>query len=505
MRRRTFLSASVTGLQLAARRVADAQSAAAAESGPVAVGWLGGGAPLVDSGISWGVPWPRGAMRKDQAFALTGGDGKGLPLQHWPMAYWPDGSLKWSGFATVAAAGAAGPFHVAPGTPAAASAAVTVRQSAAAIDIDTGKLQCRLPRQGLSLIDSMTMEGRVVARQGRLLCTLEDHTNPDMVRLDHFTGSIKKVTVEQTGPVRAVVKIEGTHKADKGAREWLPFTVRLYFYGGQADVRMVHTIIFDGDQEKDFIRGLGVAFQAPMREEIHNRHVRFSGEGEGLWSEPLEPLTGARGLTPPGAAAGGGRGGPGAGGPPGGEMYALQLSGQRVPAKAQFNQQGQTLLNNWAVWDSFKLVQPNADGFQIQKRTNPQSAWIFAGAGKRATGLVFAGDVSGGLGVAVKNFWQSHPATLEVLNATKDAADLRVWLWSPDAPAMDLRHYDTRNHGLEASYEDVQPGFSTANGIGRTSELTLYPSASVPGKEETSKQARTNAEPPLLVCTPQQS
>jgi len=184
-------------------------------------------------------------------------------------------------------------------------------------------------------------------------------------------------------------------------------------------------------------------------------------------------------------------------------MYALQIAGQRVPNKEAFNQQGQSLLSNWAVWDSFKLVQSTADGFQIQKRTNPQSCWISAGAGKRASGLVFAGDVSGGLAVAVKNFWQSHPASLEVLNATQEAAGLRVWLWSPDAPAMDLRHYDTRNHTLEASYEDVQPGFSTANGVGRTSELTLYPSVSVPTKEETTKQARGNAEPPLLVCTPE--
>ncbi|MGO9260997.1 MAG: Tat pathway signal sequence domain protein [Bryobacteraceae bacterium] len=509
MRRRTFLSTSaVTGLELAARRVAAAQSSPAGQSGPVSVGWLGGTSPLAEGGISWGVPWARGAVRKDQSFTLTGTDGKALPLQAWPLAYWPDGSLKWSGFATVASAGAAGPFRVAPGPSGGTvgGTAVTVRQSANAIDIDTGRLQCRLPRQGPALIDSMTIEGRVVARQGRLVCTLEDHSDPDLVRLEHFGSTIKQVTAEQTGPVRAVVKIEGAHKAEKGNREWLPFTVRLYFYGGQAAVRMVHSIVFDGDQEKDFIRGLGVVFQVPMREQIHNRHVRFSAEGEGLWSEPLEPLTGARGLATPGAAAAapGGRGaGPGPGGPPGGEMYALQLAGQRVPNKEQFNQQGQFLLNNWAVWDSFKLVQPTADGFQIQKRTNPQSCWLFAGAGKRASGLVFTGDVSGGLAVAVKNFWQSHPASLEVLNATQDAADLRVWLWSPDAPAMDLRHYDTRNHTLEASYEDVQPGFSTANGIGRTSELTLYPSASVPAKEDTTRQARTNAEPPLLVCTPQ--
>ena len=68
---------------------------------------------------------------------------------------------------------------------------------------------------------------------------------------------------------------------------------------------------------------------------------------------------------------------------------------------------------------------------------------------------------------------------------------------------MDLRHYDIVAHGLEEVYEDVQEGFSTANGIARTSELTLFPTTGVPSKEETAAYAKTAARPPLLVCTPQ--
>ena len=245
---------------------------AAAQTAPneaVAAGWLGGSPPPVESGVSWGIPWPRGTVRKGQSFSLTTADGKALPLQNWPLAYWPDGSMKWIGFATVAGPGASGAFKLARGAAAAPATAVKVAESGSAVDIDTGRLQCRIPKQGASLIDSMTMEGRVVARQGRLVCTLDDRSG--------FTSSIRKVTVEQTGPVRAVVKIEGVHKAETGAREWLPFTVRLYFYAGLEQVRLVHTIVFDGDDQKDFIRGLGVAFSVPMREQIHNRHVRFSG------------------------------------------------------------------------------------------------------------------------------------------------------------------------------------------------------------------------------------
>ena len=454
------------------------------------MGWLGGKAPALAAGVSWGVPWARGVVGRDQAFTLQGPGGP-LPLQTWPLAYWPDGSVKWSGHATVAAANTAGPLRLAPGTGSpAGGAAVIVARRPDAIDVDTGKLRCRIPLRGAVLIESLTVEGRVVARGGRLVCTLEDRSSLETagaIRYDDFTGQVRSASVEQVGPVRAVVKISGVHRQQKGSREWLPFTVRLYFYAGETSIRLLHSIVFDGDQEKDFIKGLGVAFTVPMREQVHNRHVRLSGEGAGLWAEPLQPLTGRQNLTSSGGA----------------NPYADQLAGQRVANREQLNQHDQFLLDNWAVWDSFKLTQSSADGFTIHKRTNPQSCWLFAGAGKRASGLAFVGDVTGGLAAGVRNFWQSHPGGLEILNASTDAAEMRVWFWSPDAPAMDLRHYDTKAHNLDASYEDVQPGFSIANGIGRTSELTLFPSAAVPARAETVRQAQAAQEPPLLVATPE--
>jgi hypothetical protein len=428
-------------------------------------------------------------VRKEQTFTLTA-DGKSLPLQSWPLAYWPDGSIKWTGFATVAGAGAAGPLKLSPGSsaaPAAPTAPVRVNTTGTAIDIDTGRLQCRIPREGQFLLESMTMDGRVIAEKARLLCRLDNS--------DGFTSRIAKVTMEQSGPVRAVVKIEGVHKADQGTREWLPFIVRLYFYAGSAHVRLVHTIVFDGDDQKDFIKGLGVAFSVPMREQVHNRHVHFSGEGDGLWAEPVQPATGRRALVAPGTQ---GRGGPGQN-----TLFTDQLAGKRLPNKEAFSAPGQKLLTDWAIWDAYKLVQPTPDGFVIQKRTNPQSCWLDAAGGKRASGLVFAGDVSGGLAVGLKNFWQSYPTSLEVEGAASPTADLYVWMWSPDAPAMDLRHYDTKAHDLDSSYEDVQPGFSTPHGVGRTSEMTLFPSAAVPAREDVPRQARIAQEPPLLVATPE--
>ena len=76
-------------------------SAAPAAFAPVEINWLGKTPAPAATGVSWGVPWPKGAVPKAQKFSLATADGKTLPLQTWPLANWPDGSLKWSGFATV--------------------------------------------------------------------------------------------------------------------------------------------------------------------------------------------------------------------------------------------------------------------------------------------------------------------------------------------------------------------------------------------------------------------
>ena len=181
-----------------------AQVAAAVDRLP-SLSWLGGAAPERQTGVSWGVPWARGAVKNGQPFSLASSDGKPLPLQSWPLAYWPDGSIKWTGFATAAGRGNTGEFRLSPGQPVEPSPPLRVVQNAGSIDIDTGRLKCRVGNHGTALIESMTMEGREIARNGRLLCSLEGRQD--------FVSEIQKATVEQSGPVRATIKIEGVHRA----------------------------------------------------------------------------------------------------------------------------------------------------------------------------------------------------------------------------------------------------------------------------------------------------
>jgi hypothetical protein len=443
--------------------------AAQASARPVELSLLNKDPSPMPTGISWGVPWPQGSVTRSASFSLSAQSGS-LPLQSWPLAFWPDGSLKWSGFATVLPAGFQGQVTLAPGSSSAAQAAVTVKNDGKSILVDTSALQCSIPLAGANLIDSIAIGGKAIGGASQLVCILQKGAanNPeDSPARERFLSNVRQVTVEQSGPVRAVVRIEGMHRGTTSHREWLPFTVRLYFYSGQSSIRIVHTIVFDGDQEKDFVRGLGLEIDVPMRDQVQNRTVRFAGPDGGLWSEPLQP---------------------------GGGSIA-QETGQPFTASPVFAKN--------AIWNDFKLIQPSPDGFTIVKRTGPESTWIYSNSGTRAPGLAYAGDLSGGLAVSVKNFWQSFPAALEIQNAASPAAKILAWLWSPDAPEMDMRFYDTHGHGLDAAYEDAQPGLSTAHGVARTSELTLFASAAFPAKPETAAMATAGSELALLAATPE--
>jgi len=77
-------------------------SAIAQSVEPVKLNWLDGQPPATPQSVSWGVPWPKGKVQKSDALVLMAADGKTIPAQTWPMAYWPDGSIMWSGHSIAA-------------------------------------------------------------------------------------------------------------------------------------------------------------------------------------------------------------------------------------------------------------------------------------------------------------------------------------------------------------------------------------------------------------------
>jgi len=491
---KTTLAAAVTQL-VSPLRASQSVAAAApvpAEPGVAPLHWLDGAAPVVQSGTTLGVPWPRGQHAKDTAFALRTAAGDRVPVQSWALASWPDGSLKWTGHAMPAGESAAASFRLTAGAPAAPAHALTVTESADAIEIDTGIIRARLARRGDVLVRDLVRDGREIARDGRLVCLIENRADAAAPRTENFSGTIERATVEQSGPIRAVVKFEGTHVA--AGRTLLPFVVRLYFYAGGDAVRMMHTIIYDADPQRDLVRGIGVRFAVGMRGALHDRHVRFSGQDEGLFGEAVRTLTGLR--RDPGQA-----------------QRAAQIAGEATASIESWNRGVADKLEYIPAFSDWTLFQSSADGFDIRKRTRDGFTWLQAAQGRRAGGLGYVGTPQGGVAFGIRNFWQSHPAQLDIRGATGDAADVTAWVWAPDAAPMDMRPYhdgmgqDTYakqyNGGLEITYEDYEPGFDSPEGVARTSELMLWAVAATPSRDRLAALAAGLRVPPVLIASPE--
>ncbi|WP_079912914.1 hypothetical protein [Paenibacillus sp. 32352] len=449
--------------------------------------WLGQSGHVADGlGVTWGIPWAEGELQRNDSLELTDSNGGSIPVQSWPTAYWPDGSVKWSAHAASIHGDRSDRYFLGKGMAAAPEASITVTETEEVIAVDTGVILCRFNREGQSILRSIHRDGSLVCSDGKLQCVREErHTTSGSktVKEHNFTSRIAKVVVEQDGPVRAVIRVEGKHKLNNGVREWMPFTVRFYFYAGQQAIKAIHTFAYDGNPHMDFVKGIGMTLKVPMQGPLYNRHVRFTGD-TGIFSESPKHLMTYRTT---GKYE---------------EIFKRQTAGEYVSFDPVEDERFIGLIEESAVWDSFKLVQGSADSYTITKRTQEGCAWIRAAFGQRSSGTVYAGGENGGLAVGVRNFWKKYPSSMELHHTSKDEAEMTVWFWSPDAEAMDLRHYDTTTH-VQSSYEGFDEMRSTPFGVANTSELAIWCFEKTPSHETLHAVAQECQSPSLLVCKPE--
>lgn len=379
--------------------------------------------------VSFGVPFEKGALTSVPSFSLNDSQGHSYPVDFTPLAYHLDGSIKWGGFTSAV------PANV----------------------------------QGWTLTQQKAQKNKKVKKQS----LAHSVSYPDVpyftVLMTYVDGKSDLLAIDTT-----YVEREGAHhritcyRGHCGASQHI---LRLTQTAQSPVCQLTHTFVNTRPDDAAMIRSMEIVFDVPLNERLYNRHVAFLTDS--VWHEPIQPLTGRRQLPD--------------------HLYRKQLAGQRIPEVDQLDAKSQSLIADWATWNRYRLSQLNDMSYTIRKSAKQETPWIGYLAGNRAPGVAFVGDVSGGLMVALHDFWQSYPSTLLVEGATSDTARLHVQLWSADAEPMDLRHYDTEAHGLEAAYEDIQEGMSTPFGIARTSTLSFMLTDGYPGNDSFAKMAKTLA------------
>ena len=243
---------------------------------------------------------------------------------------------------------------------------------------------------------------------------------------------IRKITEEFKGKIRKETKYEGDN-----------FILRRYIYKGSNEEKFVVTHFIDSTTNSNGMQSLALRFKVPVSGKLHERKVAFLTDSTNTEVMSVKPLFGRRPIF-------------------------LDEDGNPKDSLSSF------VLNHIAAWDGFRLSQLSPNAFSIRKRATEVSPWIGTIEGRRAPGVVALGNKERSYAFHLDDFWQSYPSTLQVDNARSDTATVSLYLWSPEAEKMNFAHYDTIAHTLEASYEDVQPGMSTAYGIARTSVVYLY-------------------------------
>lgn len=424
--------------------------------------------------VTWGMPWKKGEITADTSFSLTDENGNAFAIQSKPIAFWQDGSPKWTSHTADIKNNSTvyfsqGESNVCEG--------IKYSENNSEITVDNGKFTAVFPKSGDILMSAPSADARLIAVK-------ENRTEDGDVQIKKeipYYGNIENVIVEDMGTLRAVIKITGTHKANDEST-FLPFIVRFIINAGSTAVDVKHTFLYDADADTDFIKGVGVRFTRRMNGKLYNRRIKITGDF-GVMHEPLVLVSSWRPKIDK-------------------TIYTRQLNGE-ILSLDENDENIKKALADMTIWDNYKLTQITADSFTVKKRTRSNTCtYIDANFGKRSKGLVFVGDEMGGIAVCMRDFWQKFPSAIHANKLSGDNAELTAWIVTPDSEAMDMRHYDTVAHA-SAYYEGFDEVGSSPYGIASTNEISLFMFDTVASDDTLTACADSVQKPAVLVADPQ--
>ena len=203
--------------------------------------------------VTSGVPFPAGFLPDVKRLCVVDGTGQPVACQATMMTRWwkprHDNSVRWAlvSFRTdVAANGTATYYLTDNGTPP-PKTAMRVESTSGSIVVATGQAEFAVPRSGNVLLSRAAIQGKnSLGPDGlRGVTTSGKWEEQGLSGGERMVTSFAAddVTIEETGPVRVVVAIKGTHKpgAPKTGK-YYDFTARLYFTADSPSVRVIYTL-----------------------------------------------------------------------------------------------------------------------------------------------------------------------------------------------------------------------------------------------------------------------
>lgn len=436
---------------------------------------------------TFGSMWEKGKVSADSGFTITSDRGTYVPCQSRVTAYWPDGSVKWA--AHTADSGLLGDsFEIVPEEPLDEAFAVGMvyEEDNDSITINNGLFRVRVKKNGTTVFEAIEKNGEILAENAEPELILQEPFvhNGEKAYVDHkFKGQIKEVTVEESGKLQTILRFTGSHVAEDGT-ERLAFIIRMTVQYLAPEIRFTHTFVYDGDENKDFLKGLGIVFNRPMKGALYNRHIKVTGDN-GTFHESVITMVSWRPRTPAG-------------------MAEKQMAGELLVPDEQEKETLAQILSAIPYWSEYDVCQDSASHFLIQKKlTGDDFCYIDCLHGNRAKGGLAIGGENGYVQVGLMDFWEKYPSGYTVTGLDGDTAAVHIWLWSPSAKPMDFRHYAERGYN-SVCYEGYDYKGADPYGIACTNEFAMcFGDTVTPEDDKLIKFAEDCGNPVLYIAEPE--
>ena len=244
---------------------------------PAGVPPTGAGVP-----VSFGVPFPNAVLEDVSGLRVVDKNGREVPAQFSVRGRWgysPAAGIRWLGVDMLAPQSAAWwpdrketPFFLEYGkkrAQAAPKAPLRVETVPEGVRVNTGPLAFLVRSNGFNLLDEVTLNGAPVLQQGSGGGAYVVDQEGAIYRAanDHQPS----VAVEEAGPLRAVIRVEGWYVKDGATTgrvnfqlptdKLCKFITRIEAYAGLPWVRVLHQWVNTSDSYQVSFRDIGFAFK----------------------------------------------------------------------------------------------------------------------------------------------------------------------------------------------------------------------------------------------------
>lgn len=434
---------------------------------------------------TWGCMWEMGQCQKDTKYQVKGEHGQEVPMQSRITAYWPDGSVKWTAH-TSDARWLGDTIEVMPGKTAEPENKMEVLRQGKSLTIQAGTMKVVISGEDSRLFDEISYGGKPYLLNGHAILMLEEPSvlNGDAIRIEkQYATKVTEIEVEEEGSLQTVIRYTGHHVSQKGEAK-IPFIIRMKIGYNSRKIDFVHTFMYDGNEEKDFLKGLGIRFQTPLDGRIYNRHIKFTTD-HGVFHESMAHLLSWIPRVPQ-------------------HIYESQMKGETLNLQKEEQEIVDRVTSAMPFWSEYDLCQDSVSHFCIRKKMKDNNCcYLDCLSGQKTEGGAAFGSEQGSVLLAIRDFWEKYPSGYTIKGMDGDLAEATMWFWSPKAEAMDFRHYANRGYH-QVYYEGYDYKGATPYGIACTNECSVMISdRMIPADEEMESFAKQVKAPVQYVGTPE--